>query len=166
MNQKLQTIKQKVHDFFYWEVLNRLKGNNVPVVAVVLMHDGKILAQTAQKNATLGTNDTQYVVPGGKVEVSYGEKPFQAAHREMKEETNLNVDILKKLGKDRNNKYELHWYLCVPMDITQMKVMEPGKQKELKFVDPADKSVNWTPGNQRMIDKFLPVLQNYKAYIK
>ena len=47
-----------------------------------------------------------------------------------------------------------------------MKVMEPGKQKELKFVDPADKSINWTPGNQRMIDKFLPVLQNYKAYIK
>ena len=93
-------------------------------------------------------------------------KPYQAVHREMKEETNLNVDILKKLGTDRNNKYELHWYLCVPMDITQMKVMEPGKQKELKFVDPADKSINWTPGNQRMIDKFLPIIQNYRAYMK
>lgn len=162
MNPNLQKIK----DFFYWEVLNRLKGNNVPVVAVVLMHDGKILAQTAQKNATLGTGDTQYVVPGGKVEVKHGEKPYQAVHREMKEETNLNVDILKKLGTDRNNKYELHWYLCVPMDITQMHVMEPGKQKELKFVDPTDRSINWTPGNQKMIDKFLPIIQNYRAYVK
>lgn len=166
MNQKLQEAKQKIHDFFYWEVLNRLKGNNVPVVCICLMYEDKILAQTAQKNATLGTGDTQYVAPGGKVEVSHGEKPYQAVHREMKEETNLNVDILKKLGRDRNNKYELHWYLCVPMDVTQLKVMEPGKQKELKWVDPADKSINWTPGNQRMIDKFLPVLQNYKALIK
>lgn len=162
MNQKLQKIK----DFLYWEVLNRLKGNNVPVVCIVLMNEDKILAQTAQKNTTLSTGDTQYVAPGGKVEVKLGEKPYQAVHREMKEETNLNVDILKKLGTDRNNKYELHWYLCVPMDITQMKVMEPGKQKELKFVDPTDKSVNWTPGNQKMINKFLPIIQNYRAYMK
>ena len=160
-----KTLK-KIHDFLYWEILNKLKGNNVPVVCVCLMHEGKILAQTAQKNDILKTGDTQYVVPGGKVEVEYGEKPFQAVHREMKEETNLNVDILKKLGKDRNNKYELHWYLCVPMDISQLRIMEPGKQKELKFVDIEDKSINWTPGNKRMIDKFLPILKNYKSYIK
>ena len=69
---------QKIKDFLYWEVLNKLKGNNVPVVCVCLMHEGKILAQTAQKNATLGTGDTQYVVPGGKVEVAHGEKIYQA----------------------------------------------------------------------------------------
>ena len=166
IKQSIKDFQNKIHDFFYWEIWNRLKGNNVPVVCICLMHDGKILAQTAQKNAVLGTGELQYVAPGGKVEVSHGEKLYQAVHREMKEETNLNVDILKKLGRDRNNKYELHWYLCVPMDISQLKVMEPGKQKELKFVDPADKSVNWTPGNQKMINKFLPVLQNYMAYTK
>ena len=162
MNEKIKKVK----DFLYWEVLNRIKGNNVPVVCVCLMNEDKILAQTAQKNTTLGTGDTQYVVPGGKVEVKYGEKPFQAAHREMKEETNLNIDIIKKLGKSRNNKYELHWYLAVPMDITQMKVMEPGKQKELKWVDLDDKSINWTPGNKLALDKFLPILKEYKEYVK
>ena len=89
---KLATVK----DFLYWEVLNRLKGKNVNVVCCYLMHEDKLLAQTAQRNDFIHTNDTQYVVPGGKVDL--GEKEFQAVHREMKEETNLNVDILKKLG--------------------------------------------------------------------
>lgn len=159
MNNKIQAIK----DFFYWEVINRLKGNNVPVVAIMLMRaDGQILAQTAQRNDVIGTNDTQYVFPGGKVETKFGEKPIEAVHREMKEETNLNVDVMEKLGKTRNNKYELHWYLCVPMDLSTMYVVEPKKQKELKFVDMDDKSVNWTPGNQLALDKFKAKLKKFQ----
>lgn len=153
---------QKVKDFLYWELINRLKGQNVSVVCIMLMNEkGQVLAQTAQKNNIIGTNDTQYVFPGGKVETKFGEQPFQAVHREMKEETNLNVDIIKKLGKTRNNKYELHWYLCVPMDLSQLRVNEPGKQKELKFVDIYDSSVNWTPGNQLALDKFRKQLESF-----
>ena len=106
-------MNQKIKDFFRWEILGKLKGENVPVVAIMLMRaDGQVLAQTAQKNNVINTNDSQYVFPGGKVEVKFGEKPYQAVHREMKEEANANVDIIEKLGKTRNNKYELHWYLC------------------------------------------------------
>ena len=156
-------MNQKIKDFFRWEILGKLKGENVPVVAIMLMRaDGQVLAQTAQKNNIINTNDSQYVFPGGKVEVKFGEKPYQAVHREMKEEANANVDIIEKLGKTRNNKYELHWYLCVPMDISQIRVMEPGKQKELKWVDINDKSVNWTPGNKLALDKFKEKLLQFR----
>ena len=152
-----------VKDFLYWEVLNRLKGKNVDVVCCYLMHEDKLLIQTAQRNNFIHTNDTQYVVPGGKVDM--GEKEFQAVHREMREETNLNVDILKKLGNVRNNQYELHCYLCVPMDVSQMRVMEPNKQKELKWVS-LDEPINWTPANKTAFDRFSPVLKNYRQYIR
>lgn len=156
---------QKIKDFLKWEVLGRLKGENVEVVCAYMMHEDKLLAQTAQRNALIGTNDTQYVVPGGKVEVKYGETQAQAVHREMREETNLNVDILRKLGTVRNNQYELHCYLCVPMDVTQMRVMEPGKQKELKWVS-LDEKVNWTPANQEAFDRFKHILRNYRQYVR
>ncbi|MBR2137367.1 MAG: NUDIX domain-containing protein [Alphaproteobacteria bacterium] len=143
---------QKIKDFFYWEVYNRLKGNNQDVVCAVVIHNGKILAQTAQRNAVIHTDDTQYVTPGGKVET--GETLNAAVHRELKEETNLNVDVIKKLGSIRNNKYKLHWFVCRPTDVSQLEVVEPLKQKELKWVSLNDASVNWTPKNAEALQQF------------
>lgn len=143
---------QKIKDFFYWEVYNRLKGNNQDVVCAVVIHNGKILAQTAQRNAVIHTDDTQYVTPGGKVET--GETLNAAVHRELKEETNLNVDVIKKLGSIRNNKYKLHWFVCRPTDVSQLEVVEPLKQKELKWVSLNDASVNWTLKNAEALQQF------------
>ncbi len=145
-----------IKDFFYWEVINRLKGNNQDVVCAVIINDGKILAQTAQKNAVINTNDLQYVVPGGKVEPK--EPLNTAVHREVKEETNLNIDVIKKLGATRNNKYKLHWYVCAPTDLSLLRVVEPLKQKELKWVSLDDKDINWTPKN-------FEALMHYKKQI-
>ncbi len=143
---------QKLKEFFYWEVFNRLKGNNQDVICAVIVFQDKILAQTAQKNTVINTNDTQYVVPGGKVEP--GETLNAAVHREIKEETNLNIDIIKKLGSIRNNKYKLHWFVCAPTDLSLLKVVEPLKQKELKWVNLNDYSINWTPKNQEALMKY------------
>ena len=143
---------QKLKEFFYWEVFNRLKGNNQDVVCAVIVSQDKILAQTAQKNTVINTNDTQYVVPGGKVEP--GETLNAAVHREIKEETNLNIDIIKKLVSIRNNKYKLHWFVCAPTDLSLLKVVEPLKQKELKWVNLNDYSINWTPKNQEALMKY------------
>lgn len=143
---------QQLKDFFYWEVLNRLKGNNQDVVCAVIINEDKILAQTAQKNAVINTDDTQYVVPGGKVEP--GETLNAAVHREIKEETNLNIDIIKKLGSTRNNKYKLHWFVCAPTDLSLLKVVEPLKQKELKWINLEDASINWTPKNFEALTKY------------
>lgn len=153
---------QKLRDFFYWEVFNRLKGNNQDVVCAVIINQDKILAQTAQKNNLINTNDTQYVAPGGKVEP--GENLNAAVHREIKEETNLNIDIIKKLGTIRNNKYKLHWYACAPTDLSLLKVVEPLKQKELKWIDLNDASINWTPKNYEALmqykDQILSIQKN------
>jgi len=136
----------------YWEVINRLKGNNQNVVCAVILNNGKILAQTAHRNALVNTDDSQYVVPGGKVEP--GETLNAAVHREIKEETNLNIDVIKKLGTVRNNKYKLHWFVCAPTDISLLKVVEPLKQKELKWIDLEDTSVAWTPKNLEALKKY------------
>jgi ADP-ribose pyrophosphatase YjhB (NUDIX family) len=92
------------------------------------------------------------VVPGGKVEP--GETLNAAVHREIKEETNLNVDVIKKLGTTRNNKYKLHWFVCAPTDLSLLKVVEPLKQKELKWINLEDSSVNWTPKNYEALMKY------------
>ena len=146
------SIFQKAKDVIYWDIYNRLKGNNQDVVCAVIINQNKILAQTAQKNTLIDTNDTQYVVPGGKVEP--GETLNAAIHREVKEETNLNIDVIKKLGTTRNNKYKLHWFVCSPTDLSLLKVVEPLKQKELKWVSLNDKSVNWTPKNFEALMKY------------
>lgn len=145
-------VFNRIKDFWYWEVYNRLKGNNQNVVCGVVVYEGKILAQTAQRNTVIHTDDTQYIVPGGKVE--QGESLNAALHREFKEETNLNIDVVKKLGTIRNNKYELHWFVCRPTDVSMLKVMEPNKQKELKWVDLNDSSINWTPKNYEALMKY------------
>ena len=145
-----------IKDFIQWEIINRLKGNNQDVVCAVIIHEDKILAQTAQRNAVINTDDTQYVVPGGKVEPN---EPLNVAvHREIKEETNLNIDVIKKLGTTRNNKYKLHWYACSPTDVSLLTVVEPNKQKELKWISLDDESINWTPKNYE-------ALMNYKSQI-
>lgn len=148
----------KIKDFLYWEVINRLKGNNQDVVCAVIINDGKILGQTAQRNPLIKTDDTQYVVPGGKVEP--GETLNAAIHREIKEETNLNIDVIKKLGTIRNNKYELHWFACTPTDISLLKVVEPLKQKELKWIDLNDVNIPWTPKNLEALNKYKKQILN------
>jgi len=146
------SILNCIKDFCYWEVYNRLKGNNQDVVCAIIVHENMILAQTAQRNAVINTNDTQYVVPGGKVEPD--EALNAAVHREIKEETNLNIDVIKKLGATRNNKYKLHWFICAPTDLSLLKVVEPLKQKELKWVSLDDASINWTPKNAEALKHF------------
>ncbi len=155
---------QKLKDFFYWEIFNRLKGNNQDVVCAIIVNQDQILAQTAQKNALIDTNDTQYVVPGGKVEP--GETLNAAVHREIKEETNLNIDIIKKLGTTRNNKYQLHWFVCAPTDLSLLKVVEPLKQKELKWIDLDDTSINWTPKNFEALMKYKAQIKNIQKNLK
>jgi ADP-ribose pyrophosphatase YjhB (NUDIX family) len=153
-----------VKDFIYWEIINRLKGNNQDVVCAVIIYQDKILAQTAQKNNLINTDDTQYVAPGGKVEP--GETLNAAIHREIKEETNLNIDIIKKLGTIRNNKYKLHWFACAPTDVSLLKIVEPLKQKELRWVDLNDTSINWTPKNFDALMKYKQQILNIQKKLK
>ena len=92
-------------DFIHWEIWNRLKGNNQNVVCAVIIYNHKILAQTAQRNSVIHTDDTQYVVPGGKVEP--GESLNAAMHREIKEDWQNIKSKLKKLSIQRRMRCDL-----------------------------------------------------------
>lgn len=56
-------------------------------------------------------------LPGGKID--YGESPMQALHREIKEETNLEVEVIKPLGmwyffRTDKNQVVCTTFLCYP----------------------------------------------------
>ncbi len=61
-------------------------------VAVLVEHDEKYLLAERQGDHFSG----HWVVPGGGVD--FGETLLDAAHREIKEETNLDVEIVKFIG--------------------------------------------------------------------
>ncbi|MBL7206196.1 MAG: NUDIX domain-containing protein [Candidatus Aenigmarchaeota archaeon] len=60
--------------------------------AVLVEKDGKFLLGERNKKNAKGF----WVIPGGKVE--WGETIEQAAIREIKEETGLDIEIIKKIG--------------------------------------------------------------------
>jgi 8-oxo-dGTP diphosphatase len=60
-------------------------------------------------------NRTYWDLPGGRLE--YGEEPMEALHREVKEETGLNIEIGKPLGvfwffRDDDAQVVCMTYLC------------------------------------------------------
>lgn len=60
-------------------------------------------------------------LPGGRVE--YGESPYDTLHREVQEETNLQVDIIKPLGmwwflRMDQNQVVCTTFLCQPRHTT------------------------------------------------
>ena len=60
--------------------------------AGIIIQDGKILLLHRQKDGKV-----YYIIPGGGIEA--GETPEQAAKREIKEETNLDVEIGELISK-------------------------------------------------------------------
>lgn len=63
-------------------------------VEIVILHNEKILITKRADNCTVGAG--AWAVPSGKVK--YDEIPIHALYREAKEETNLDVEIIKELN--------------------------------------------------------------------
>ena len=130
------------------------------IVGGVLEKDGKyLLVQEAQEKCYGKWN-----LPAGHLDPN--ETIIEAAKREIKEETNLNIDVIKKLGTSRNNKYKLHWFVCTPTDVSLLKIVEPFKQKELKWVDINDSTINWTPKNSEALMKYKNQISNIQKEIR
>lgn len=115
--------------------------------AVLVEKDGKFLLGERNKKNCNG----YWVIPGGGVK--WGETIKEAAIREIKEETNLDIDLVKLIGYQEiiNLPGEYHtlvfFHLAKPKhtniqaneDVSQVKFFSLDEIKQLKTVD----SVEW-----------------------
>ncbi len=81
------------------------------VVAAIIIKDDKFFIAQRNRNKHMGLS---WEFPGGKVEI--GETFEIALKREIKEELNIDINIIKKLGeenyKDDKINVKLHYFIC------------------------------------------------------
>lgn len=118
-------------------------------VAVIIEKDDKVL-MGLRKSKTHGNNTWQF--PGGHLE--YGESFEECAKREVKEETNLDVDDFNFIGVTNDffeevNKHYITIFLKAQKVSGNLRNMEPHKCERWEWID--KKKV------KDMNDLFLPV---------
>lgn len=107
---------------------------NRPKVAVaVIIKDNKGRILLLQRKG--GHGDGAWCLPGGHLE--YLESIYGCAKREVKEETNLDIDIEGTICFTNNlyNKEEKHYVVIFvkakPLNTNQLKLMEPDKHSDV-----------------------------------
>ncbi|HLC58601.1 MAG TPA: NUDIX domain-containing protein [Candidatus Nanoarchaeia archaeon] len=113
--------------------------------AVLVEKDGKFLLGERNKDSAKG----YWVIPGGGVK--FGETIYDAAIREIKEETNLDVEIIKLIGykevivTEHNYHRLIFFHLAKPKhtnieakdDISKAEFFSIEEIKKLKLIDSA-----------------------------
>ena len=111
-------------------------------IGVMIINEGKILLghRANNKKDTGGIYETDcWTLPGGKQE--YEETFFEGAKREVKEETNLDIDKLELFGAADDIQSDRHYITMhvIARDFSgELKVMEPESEDEWQWF-PLDK---------------------------
>ncbi len=106
-------------------------------IGVMLLDDDKILLghRATNKKDTGGIYETDcWTLPGGKQE--YDETFFEGAKREVKEETNLDIDKLELFGAADDIQPDRHYitiHIIVREFSGKLKVMEPESEDEWRW---------------------------------
>ena len=106
-------------------------------IGVMLLDDDKILLghRATNKKDTGGIYETDcWALPGGKQE--YDETFFEGAKREVKEETNLDIDKLELFGAADDIQPDRHYitmHVIAREFSGKLKVMEPGSEDEWRW---------------------------------
>ena len=107
----------------------------VGVGAVIFNDQGQFLV--AQRGPLARNEQGKWEIPGGKVE--YGETIIQALKREIKEEINVEIEVLELLDvcdhilPDEKQHWVSPTYMCRIVQ-GEPQNMEPGKCQELRWV--------------------------------
>ena len=129
-------------------------------IGVMLLDGDKILLghRATNKKDTGGIYETDcWTLPGGKQE--YDETFFEGAKREVKEETNLDIDKLELFGAADDIQPDRHYitmHVIAREFSGQLKVMEPGSEDEWRWF-----SLDRLPDNL-----YSPSEKFIKAYLK
>ena len=106
-------------------------------IGVMLLDDDKILLghRATNKKDTGGIYETDcWTLPGGKQE--YDETFFEGAKREVKEETNLDIDKLELFGAADDIQPDRHYitmHVIAREFSGKLKVMEPWSEDEWRW---------------------------------
>lgn len=106
-------------------------------VGVMILNNNKLLLghRANNKKDTGGIYEVDcWTLPGGKQE--YNETFFECAIREVKEETNLEIDSLELFGAADDIQPDRHYitmHVIAKKFSGQLKVMEPTKEDEWKW---------------------------------
>ncbi len=133
--------------------------NNIKVgIGVMILNENKILLGHRAKNKkdTGGIFEVDcWTLPGGKQE--YNETFLDGAKREVKEETNLDIDDLELFGAADDIQPDRHY---ITMHVIAKKyngepqVMEPTKEDEWKWFDLDDLPKNLYSPSKKFIESY------------
>ena len=129
-------------------------------IGVMLLDGDKILLghRATNKKDTGGIYETDcWTLPGGKQE--YDETFFEGAKREVKEETNLDIDKLELFGAADDIQPDRHYitmHVIAREFSGKLKVMEPGSEDEWR----------WFPLDKLPDNLYSPSEKFIKAYLE
>ncbi len=135
-------------------------NNNIKVgIGVMILDGNKILLghRSVNKKDTGGIYEVDcWTVPGGKQE--YNETYFEGAKREVKEETNLDIDDLELFSASDDFGVDRHYItlqVIAKKHSGDLKVMEPDKEDEWKWFDLDNLPEKLYSPSKRFIEKYL-----------
>ncbi len=128
-------------------------------VKAVIVQNGKVLLVRESANDPSRSHVGKYDVPGGRL--NFGEHPLEGLKREIKEEVNMDVEILKPIGtnywmpkKDGEEWYIVAvFFLCTP---TSSGVVSNFEHDELVWVDWKDlEKYNVIPTTKEVLNQYV-----------
>lgn len=105
----------------------------------IIIEDNKLLTMFRRKIKNDGTVKEYYVIPGGGLEE--GETLEENVIRELKEEFNVDIEVVKFLGTEEYDDTIANYFLCKIVNGTpklggeELERMTPQNYYEIKYID-------------------------------
>ena len=133
-------------------------------IGVMIFNKGKILLghRAVNKKDTGGIHETDcWTLPGGKQE--YEETFFEGAKREVKEETNLDINRLELFGAADDIQPDRHYitmHVIAREFSGELKVMEPESEDEWRWFSLDNLPDNLYSPSEKFIKAYLESIKN------